>query len=100
MINSDQGSQFTSELYINLLQSNNIDISMDGRGRAKDNIYIERFWRTIKHDYIYRNPSENGTELWCGMDRFIQFYNEKRPHQSLLNRCPIDVYRNCLQKAA
>jgi putative transposase len=92
IINSDQGSQFTSDVYVNLLKDNDIKISMDGRGRWADNIYIERFWRTIKYEYIYLNPALDGTELWRGVGKFIGKYNEERPHSSLGYQPPKTVY--------
>lgn len=91
IINSDQGSQYTSENWVNCLRSNNVKISMDGKGRAKDNIYIERFWRSIKYDYIYLNPIENGMELYRGIDNFIKKYN-KRKHQGIGRIKPIKLY--------
>jgi putative transposase len=67
ILNSDQGSQFTSAGWIELLKKNKIQISMDGKGRAKDNIWIERFWRTIKQEYVYLNPCNDGLELYKGI---------------------------------
>jgi putative transposase len=92
IINSDQGSQFTSSVYVRLLKYNDIKISMDGRGRWADNIYVERFWRTIKYEYIYLNPALNGTELWRGIGEFMHKYNEERPHSSLGYQPPKAVY--------
>lgn len=83
ILNSDQGSQCTTQAWKTLLESYGIKISMDGRGRCKDNIWIERFWRTIKQEYIYLNPAEGVDELRSGIDKFIRFYNYQRPHQSL-----------------
>src|SRR5680860_1740897 len=70
IINSDLGSQFTCALWIEYVDSQNILISMDGRGRATDNIFIERLWRTVKRDYIYIRPADNGTELFKGLNTF------------------------------
>lgn len=97
IINSDQGSQFTCPLWVDYLESeenpeNKIQISMDGRGRAKDNIYIERFWRTVKYDYVYLRPAENGTELYAGLKAFIERYNHKR-HQGLGRKIPANLYK-------
>ena len=97
IINSDQGSQFTCPLWVDYLESaenpeNKIQISMDGRGRAKDNIYIERFWRTVKYDYVYLRPAENGTVLFVGLKAFIERYNHKR-HQGLGRKIPSDLYQ-------
>jgi putative transposase len=92
IINSDQGSQFTSEEYVNLLKDNGIQISMDSKGRWADNIYIERFWRTIKYEDIYLKSYQNATELWRGIDDFIEKYNRHRPHSSLGWQYPQAVY--------
>jgi putative transposase len=79
IINSDQGIQFTSPALVNKLNEIGIIISMDGRGRATDNIYIEqRFWRTLKQDYIYPFPAENGTTLWEGLRWFMNHYNNEK----------------------
>jgi len=93
IINSDQGSQFTADCYIELLKSNEIKISMDGKGRALDNVFIERLWRSVKQEYVYLNPCETGQELWRGLDDYFRFYNTKRPHQSLNNLPPGTCYR-------
>ena len=71
ILNSDQGSQFTCLKYIKLLKKEGISISMDGKGRALDNIYIERFWRSIKYRHIYLNPANDGLELYKGIDKWI-----------------------------
>ena len=92
IINSDQGSQFTSEVHTELLKNNEIKISMDGKGRAIDNIFIERFWRTIKYEDIYLKTYENGVSLYQGVGKYIHFYNTKRKHQSLNNVTPIVLY--------
>jgi putative transposase len=92
IINSDQGIQYTTKRWEDLLHDHNILISMDGRGRCKDNIWIERFWRTIKQEYIYLNPTDNVEELRKGINRFIKFYNYQRPHQSLEKLLPSMEY--------
>ena len=92
IINSDQGSQFTSEVHTQLLKNNEIQISMDGKGRAIDNIFIERFWRTIKYEDIYLKTYENGLSLYKGVEKFMNFYNTKRKHQSLNDITPIVLY--------
>jgi len=91
VINSDQGSQYTCNNWINCLKNNNVKISMDGKGRAKDNIFIERFWRTIKYNYIYLNPVENGLELYHGIDIFIKEYNQRK-HQGVNRQKPINLF--------
>jgi putative transposase len=92
IINSDQGCQFTSGDWLAALLENAIKISMDGVGRCIDNIYIERFWRSIKYEAIYLNSYTNFTELYCGVRDYINFYNERRPHQNLGYLRPADVY--------
>jgi putative transposase len=94
IINSDQGSQFTSDCYIELLKANEIEISMDGKGRAMDNIFVERLWRSVKQEYVYLNPCETGQELWRGLDAYFRFYNTERPHQSLDNLQPSKLYKS------
>lgn len=93
IINSDQGSQFTCENYVNYLKSETIKISMDGKGRAIDNIYIERFWRTIKYQHIYLRPADNGLDLFKGIDRWIDKYN-KKAHQGIDRIKPIIKYKS------
>lgn len=92
IINSDQGSQFTSEAWTSALLAYGIEISMDGVGRCMDNIYIERFWRTIKYEAIYLNEYSDYNELYCGIRNYIIFYNTKRPHQSLDYKTPQMIY--------
>lgn len=91
IINSDQGSQFTSEEWIEAC--NGIKISMDGKGRAIDNVYIERFFRTIKYDKIYLEPPINGKHLFELCNEFINFYNFKRTHSSIGKCPPARVYK-------
>ena len=92
IINSDQGSQFTSDLYIKTLNDREIKISMDGKGRALDNIYIERFWRSLKYEHIYLFAYEDGLSLVKGIDNYILFYNSDRPHQSIEYQIPKKLY--------
>jgi len=92
IINSDQGSQYTSEKWIEACNSYSIKISMDGRARCLDNIWIERFWRTIKQEHIYLNPVESVTELREGIKNFIEYYNRKRPHQGIEHNIPYELY--------
>lgn len=94
IINSDQGSQFTSDEYINFVKGlETVKISMDGKGRALDNVYIERFFRTIKYDKIYLECPSNGNELHSVCKQFIHYYNEKRDHSSIGDVPPNKVYR-------
>lgn len=92
IINSDQGSQFTCARWTEYVENAGIKISMDGKGRATDNIYIERFWRTLKQDYVYLNPVETGTELYCGLRKFIDYYNHRKPHQGIGRIIPGQLY--------
>lgn len=92
IINSDQGSQFTCEAHVELLKKYEIQISMDGKGRAIDNIYIERFWRTIKYEDIYLRAYECGVSLYRGVEKYMHFYNNKRKHQHLNNTTPKVLY--------
>ena len=92
IFNTDQGSQFTSEVFINTLIDNGIKISMDGKGRALDNIFIERLWRSVKYENIYLNVYENGLSLWKGLEQYFQFYNQERLHQSLDYHTPKQKY--------
>ena len=92
IFNTDQGSQFTSDIFINTLIDNNIKISMDGKGRALDNIYIERLWRSVKYEDVYLHVYENGLSLWEGLDTYFQFYNHERIHQSLDYQTPNQIY--------
>lgn len=92
IINSDQGSQFTSNEYMELLKGNEIAISMDGKGRATDNIFIERLWRSLKYEYVYLNPADDGLQLYRGLNEWFEFYNHKRHHQSLGQRKPAELF--------
>lgn len=92
IFNTDQGSQFTSDVFIKVLTDNEIKISMDGKGRALDNIYIERLWRSVKYEHIYLNVYENGLSLWKGLEGYFRFYNNERPHQSLSYKTPAKCY--------
>jgi putative transposase len=93
IFNTDQGCQFTAAEFTEILLSRGIDISMDGRGRALDNIWIERFWRTLKYEDIYLKDYTNGLILQKGLSTYFPFYNEKRPHSSLQYNSPGNIYR-------
>ncbi len=92
IFNTDQGVQYTSEAFTEVLRSHSIKISMDGRGRALDNIFVERLWRTVKYEDIYIKNYETGSGLNKGMDRYFHFYNRERPHQSLGYETPWKIY--------
>ena len=93
MINSDQGSQFTCEDWINYLESEGIEIGMDDKGRAIDNIFIERFLRSVKYDYVYLHPAGDGLELYQGLKKYIQYYNYELHHQGIDRKTPAERYQ-------
>jgi putative transposase len=93
IFNTDQGSQYTSEIHTQKLKKNGITISMDGKGRATDNICIERFWRSAKCERIYLNEYETISDLQADVDDYIKFYNDDRFHETLKYKKPMDVYR-------
>jgi putative transposase len=92
IFNTDQGSQFTSDEFIKKLKDNEIQISMDGKGRALDNIFIERLWRSVKYENVYLNVYENGVDLYKGLNQYFNFYNKERMHQSLNYKTPNQLY--------
>jgi putative transposase len=94
IFNTDQGAQFTSEAFTNELKVHDIQISMDGRGRVQDNIFIERLWWTVKYQYIYLRSFDTGSELRTGLKEWFEFYNRMRSHQSLRGLTPDEVYYN------
>lgn len=93
IFNTDQGAQFTSTSFTDVLKTHNVAISMDGRGRAQDNIFIERLWWTVKHQYLYLHAFDTGSQLRAGLRYWFDFYNRVRPHQALDDRTPEEVYR-------
>ena len=93
IVNSDQGSQFTCKEWVGYLKEEGIRISMDGKGRALDNIYIERLWRTLKRDYVYLSPAKDGWELYQGVKSFLSFYNNEKHHQGIGRQIPVEVYK-------
>lgn len=99
IINSDQGSQYTSALWIQFLEKEGIRISMDGKGRATDNAWIERFWKSIKYDYIFLNPCDDGFELFEGVQTHIEYYNRKT-HHTTGQKPSIRYHESSKQKAA
>lgn len=90
--NSDQGSHFTSPQYLQLLRDAQVQISMDSKGRALDNIFTERLWRTVKYEEVYLHEYSSPREARSQLSAYFEFYNQKRPHQSLDNRTPAEVY--------
>jgi len=93
IFNTDQGSQFTSQAFTGALERAGVRISMDGRGRFLDNIFIERLWRSLKHEDIYLKHYADGREARAGIASWIAFYNNRRPHQGLGYRTPMSVWR-------
>jgi len=92
IFNTDQGAQFTSKEFTGRLLKHDVKISMDGRGRVQDNIFIERLWWTVKYKYLYLWTFDNGTQLRSGLCRWYQMYNQERSHQALDNLTPDEVY--------
>jgi len=92
IFNTDQGAQFTSKAFTDLLQDNAVRISMDGRRRVQDNIFIERLWWSLKHQYIYLWSFDNATQLKQGVGQWFDMYNKERSHQALDDRTPDEVY--------
>lgn len=92
ILNTDQGVQFTSEAWIKYVEKNDIKLSMDGIGRWADNIFIERFWRTLKHEHVLIHDFESVKEVRTSIGQFIEIYNHKRLHQSLGYKTPAEVY--------
>jgi putative transposase len=92
IFNSDQGSQFTSEDFTGRLEAAGIQISMDGRGRVVDNIFVERLWRSVKYEEVYLKDYQDGKEAFEGLDGYFCFYNGERPHQALDYRTPREVH--------
>lgn len=93
IFNSDQGAQFTSDAFTSVLIRNGITISMDGRGRALDNIFVERLWRTVKYEEVYLQQHASLQALWLGLTQYFAFYNEERFHQALGYQTPNAVYQ-------
>jgi putative transposase len=93
IINSDQGSQYTSEKWVETAADLDIRISMNGKGKAADNTFIERWFRTLKQKHIYLNPANSGLELYEGVDKFVRKYN-CRKHQGINHKKPIDLFKN------
>lgn len=92
IVNSDQGSHFTSPAYIDLLRSAQVQISMDGKGRALDNIFTERLWRSLKYEEVYLHEYVSPRQAREGINKYLNFYNTKRPHQALDYRTPAEEY--------
>jgi putative transposase len=92
IFNTDQGVQFTANVFTALIQASGVQMSMDGRGRALDNVFVERLWRSVKYEEVYLHNYEDGTQLYDGLGRYFRFYNHERPHQSLKYQTPAVVH--------
>lgn len=95
VFNSDQGAQYTCEAFQQRLAARNVLISMDGRGRALDNVFVERLWRSVKYEDVYLNCYDNARDLRAGLRRYFRYYCHERPHQGLGGRTPAEVYGTC-----
>jgi putative transposase len=99
IFNTDQGAQFTSAAFTGKLEAAGIAISMDGRGRFMDNIFVERLWRSIKYEEVHLKAYADGREARAGVGRWMEFYNHRRPHQSMSNQRPMTVWRDGMARA-
>jgi putative transposase len=100
VFNTDQGVQFTAEGFVSQLEAAGVAISMDGKGRALDNVFVERLWRSVKYEDIYIRGDEDVRSLERGLGAYFRFYNEERLHQSLGYRCPAEVYGSRADEAS
>jgi putative transposase len=100
IVNTDQGSQYTSEIFVTTVLSNDIKLSMDGKGRAIDNVFIERLWRSVKYESVYLNPPKSGVDLYHQMHDYFTFYNTQRRHQGIDNQIPEKRYQKQIKIAA
>lgn len=97
IFNSDQGSQFTSTVFTQVLIDAKVSISMDGKGAWRDNVFVERLWRTLKYEEVYLHAYDSVAEARAGIDRYLSFYNGRRPHSSLDRQTPDQAYFGALQ---
>jgi len=101
IVNTDQGSQFTSDEFTQfVLEDMKARISMDGKGRAIDNIFIERLWRSVKYEHVYLYPASDGLECYSGLKEYFEYYNNTRRHQSLNDETPLTVYQQQMKNVA
>jgi len=102
IFNTDQGSQYTGSAFTDVLKERGINISMDGKGRCLDNIFIERLWRSVKYEKIFLEEFETVKELIAGLKEYFEFYNFERSHQSFSGKTPAEVYwgKEAVKKAA
>ncbi len=92
MVQTDQGSQFTSQAFLGLLKKHGIRISMDGKGAWRDNVFIERLWRSVKYEEVYLHAYDTVSDSRIGLDRYFNLYNRRRPHSRLKRHTPDQVY--------
>ena len=97
IINTDQGAQYTSEVFSQFVLNQGVKLSMDGKGRATDNAFIERLWRSVKVEKIYLNPPKDGLDLYLLLAEYFGYYNNQRRHQSLDNEIPNEVYQKSIE---
>jgi len=100
LFNTDQGAQFTADSFTHVLRDCGIKISMDGKGRCIDNVFVERLWRSLKYEEVYLNPYDSMHEARLGIGRYFRFFNDERPHQALGYQTPGSFYNGLLRKAA
>jgi putative transposase len=100
IFNSDQGVQFTAEEFTAVLKAQGIQISMDGKGRCLDNVFVERLWRSLKYEEVYLNPYEGPRKAQRGIRQYFHYFNEERPHQALRYRTPMEVYAESISVQA
>lgn len=92
ILNTDQGSQFTSDVFVKTILGSGVKLSMDGKGRATDNAFIERLWRSVKYEKLYLNPARDGVELYGQLEEYFDYYNHERRHQTIHNEIPAERY--------
>jgi putative transposase len=96
IMNTDQGSQFTSRAFVGMMKENEVRISMDGKNSWRDNVFVERLWRSVKYEDIYLRAYESVSAVRTGLNKYFSFYNSRRPHSSLDGQTPDQVYYNRL----
>lgn len=100
IFNTDQGAQFTAEVFTGVLRELGVAISMDGRGRCLDNVFVERLWRSLKYEEVYLHVYDTVTEARAGIGRYFAFYNDERPHQALGYQTPAAFFDGARKRAA
>ena len=100
IFNTDQGAQFTADAFTKVLRDRGIAISMDGKGRCLDNVFVERLWRSLKYEEVYLHAYDSGVAARAGISRYLDFYNDERPHQALGYQTPAAFYRGLARNAA